>query len=459
MRVLVRVTPGVAPTHDYIQTGQQDSKFGFGLARRSPGGPSRRCARRRTWSSSACTRTSARRSSSSTSTAAAAVLLAIDLVAAAGGVDLGIFNIGGGLGIRYTREDRPPTIEEFAEVAVEAVARGGRASGGRCRGCSSSRGGASPARRASPLYRVGTVKVIPGVRTYVAVDGGMSDNLRPMLYDSKYEAMLANKADEEPATDVRLAGKHCESGDVLVRDVHIAPPERGRRPGLPPGTGAYGYAWPTTTTRCRARPWCWCGGGDARVITSERPGTTCCASRLLVRETPRRGGRGPDRAPRVRHRRVRRGQDAQGERRRHQAGRRAPLELGPVLVRDLDSAAPGARPRAADHRPGEVLEDPEVAVVVELIGGMEPALDFQPRALKAGKNVVTANKQLLAQHGAELLPRRRRPAPPLRGRAVGAVPVIKVLRESLVAAEVDRRVRHRQRHDQLHAQRDGRDRR
>ncbi len=79
-------------------------------------------------------------------------------------------------------------------------------------------------------YTVGTVKVIPGVRTYVAVDGGMSDNLRPMLYDSRYEAMLANKA-EAPATDVvTVAGKHCESGDVLVRDVHIAPPQPGRHP-------------------------------------------------------------------------------------------------------------------------------------------------------------------------------------------------------------------------------------
>jgi diaminopimelate decarboxylase len=90
-------------------------------------------------------------------------------------------------------------------------------------------------------YTVGTVKVIPGVRTYVAVDGGMSDNLRPMLYDSRYEAMLASKA-EVPATDVvTIAGKHCESGDVLVRDVHIAPPVPGDIL-VTPGTGAYGYA-------------------------------------------------------------------------------------------------------------------------------------------------------------------------------------------------------------------------
>ena len=114
-------------------------------------------------------------------------------------------------------------------------------------------------------YTVGTVKVIPGVRTYVAVDGGMSDNLRPMLYDSKYEAMLANKA-EEPATDVvTIAGKHCESGDVLVRDVHVAPPEPGDIL-VTPGTGAYGYAM-ANNYNAQPRPAVvMVGGGRARVI-------------------------------------------------------------------------------------------------------------------------------------------------------------------------------------------------
>jgi len=90
-------------------------------------------------------------------------------------------------------------------------------------------------------YRVGVVKQIPGLRTYVAVDGGMSDNLRPMLYGSRYEAMLANRAEEPADMSVTVAGKHCESGDVLVRDVLIARPEPGDIL-VTPGTGAYGYA-------------------------------------------------------------------------------------------------------------------------------------------------------------------------------------------------------------------------
>ena len=143
------------------------------------------------------------------------------------GFECRIFNIGGGLGIRYISADQPSSIAEFAEIAVTAVRAGAEKHGMPMPRLFVEPGRSIAGKAAVTAYTVGTVKVIPGVRTYVAVDGGMSDNLRPMLYDSKYEAMLANKA-EEPATDVvTIAGKHCESGDVLVRDVHVAPPEPG----------------------------------------------------------------------------------------------------------------------------------------------------------------------------------------------------------------------------------------
>jgi len=88
---------------------------------------------------------------------------------------------------------------------------------------------------------VGTIKEIPGVRTYVSVDGGMSDNIRPMLYDAQYEGMLANKADLLADTTVTVAGKHCESGDILIRDAVLARPEPGDILVMP-ATGAYCYA-------------------------------------------------------------------------------------------------------------------------------------------------------------------------------------------------------------------------
>ena len=90
------------------------------------------------------------------------------------------------------------------------------------------------------MYTVGTIKKIPGIRTYISIDGGMSDNLRPMLYDAVYEAMIANKANFEPVSKVTLAGKHCEAGDVLIKDVKLPSVEVGDIL-CTPATGAYGY--------------------------------------------------------------------------------------------------------------------------------------------------------------------------------------------------------------------------
>ena len=91
------------------------------------------------------------------------------------------------------------------------------------------------------MYTVGTVKELPGIRTYVAVDGGMSDNPRPVLYGSGYETFVATRAGADRPRTVRVVGKHCESGDVLIRDIHIASPEPGDIL-VTPSTGAYGYA-------------------------------------------------------------------------------------------------------------------------------------------------------------------------------------------------------------------------
>jgi diaminopimelate decarboxylase len=266
--VLVRVTPGVRPnTHDFIQTGQQDSKFGFGLA----DGRAQEAVRRITEAphlelagvhahigSQIFELDSYRRE-------VEVLFIAISEWRRDFGFECRIFNIGGGLGIRYTTADQPSSIAEFAEIAVGAVRDGAAQHDLPMPRLFVEPGRSIAGKAAVTAYTVGTVKVIPGVRTYVAVDGGMSDNLRPMLYDSKYEAMLANKA-EEPATEVvTVAGKHCESGDVLVRDVHIAPPESGDIL-VTPSTGAYGYAM-ANNYNAQPRPAVvLAGGGRARVI-------------------------------------------------------------------------------------------------------------------------------------------------------------------------------------------------
>ena len=267
-KVLVRVTPGVRPaTHDYVQTGQQDSKFGFGLADGCAAEAVRRLRRAAHLElvgihahigSQIFDLSSYRREIE-------VLFIALDDWRRDSGFECHVFNMGGGLGIRYTEADMPSSIAEFAETSVTAVRAGAERHGMAMPRIFVEPGRSIAGKAAVTAYTVGTVKVIPGVRTYVAVDGGMSDNLRPMLYDSRYEAMLASKA-ESPATDVvTVAGKHCESGDVLVRDVHIAPPEPGDIL-VTPGTGAYGYCM-ANNYNAQPRPAVvMVAGGQARVI-------------------------------------------------------------------------------------------------------------------------------------------------------------------------------------------------
>ncbi len=115
------------------------------------------------------------------------------------------------------------------------------------------------------LYTVGTVKEIPGVRTYVAVDGGMSDNLRPMLYGSRYEAIVADRAGDPPDATVTIAGMHCESSDMIIRDASLASPRVGDVL-VTPATGAYGYAMANNYNGVPRPPVIFCEGGDARVV-------------------------------------------------------------------------------------------------------------------------------------------------------------------------------------------------
>ena len=264
--VLVRVTPGVKPsTHSYIATGQLDSKFGFSIE----GGPAREAVER--------VRAAAgldliglhchigSQLFDFSGYAAAAVILA-DFAASCGGEDLRVMDMGGGLGIAYTRDDRPGAIEDYAEVVVESV----RAEWGRV-GLPMPRVMVEPGRsivgRAGvTLYRVGGTKVVPGVRTYAAVDGGMSDLMRPMLYGAVYEPLLANRADAEPTHTIRLVGKHCESGDVLVGEASLPPVGPGDLVCLP-ATGAYGVSMASNYNGVTRPAVVFVDEGRARLVT------------------------------------------------------------------------------------------------------------------------------------------------------------------------------------------------
>jgi diaminopimelate decarboxylase len=256
--VLVRVTPGIKPsTHGYVQTGQIDSKFGFGLA----GGQAER-ALDEVAGSRHLRLAGLHAHIGSQIFELQPYERAIEALGElAAGRAIELLNIGGGLGIAYCAEDEPPSIEAYVEVKVAAVEKlfdpvpriivePGRSLIGNA---------------GITVYEIGTVKEIPGVRTYVAVDGGMSDNLRPMLYGARYEALIANRAADAPDTRVSVAGMHCESGDVIVRDAGLAEPRVGDLL-VTPATGAYGYAMANNYNGVPRPPVIFCREGDARAV-------------------------------------------------------------------------------------------------------------------------------------------------------------------------------------------------
>jgi diaminopimelate decarboxylase len=256
--VLIRVTPGVLPaTHSYVQTGGLDSKFGFGL---EDGLAARAIAEVR--SSRHLRLVGLHAHIGSQIFELEPYVAAIEALGelADGAWECRVLNVGGGLGIAYTSDDSPPPIEGYVEVKVNGVKRvfdsvpriliePGRSLVGNA---------------GITAYTIGTVKEIPGVRTYLSVDGGMSDNLRPMLYGSRYEAIVANRAGAPPNTLATVAGMHCESGDILITDTLLADP----RPGdvlVTPATGAYGYAMASNYNGVPRPPVVMCKDGDARL--------------------------------------------------------------------------------------------------------------------------------------------------------------------------------------------------
>jgi diaminopimelate decarboxylase len=255
--VLIRVTPGIKPsTHSYVQTGQLDSKFGFGL---EDGLAAEAIAAVRATAHLRLVGLHAHIGSQIFELKP--YVKAIEALGRLADRDCRVLNVGGGLGIAYTAEDEPPPIETYVDVKVEGVRRvfdpmpriviePGRSLVGNA---------------GITVYTVGTLKEIPGVRTYIAVDGGMSDNLRPMLYGSRYEAIVANRAGEVPDTVATIAGMHCESGDVLVREATLAAPRTGDVL-VTPATGAYGYAMANNYNGVPRPPVIFCSDGDARMV-------------------------------------------------------------------------------------------------------------------------------------------------------------------------------------------------
>ena len=233
VKVLIRVTPGIEPsTHSFIQTGQVDSKFGFGL---EDGSAAR--AIDAALDSPRLDLVGLHCHIGSQIFEIEPFRLAVRELASLKGDWCQMLNLGGGLGISYLEEDSPPEVEAYVDLKVAAV----REFFGADLKILIEPGRSLVGNAGLTLYEIGTIKEIPGIRTYVAVDGGMSDNLRPMLYGAQYEAVLADRADRSGETTVTVAGSHCESGDILIQDVELPDPRVGDILVMP-ATGAYGHA-------------------------------------------------------------------------------------------------------------------------------------------------------------------------------------------------------------------------
>ncbi|WP_374915537.1 diaminopimelate decarboxylase [Weissella cibaria] len=262
--ILLRITPGVeAHTHDYISTGQTDSKFGFDVNSGQ--------------AEAALQQALADPNLNVLGVHAHIGSQIFDVtgfqMAAAKLVDLvhewdfepQVINAGGGFGIRYTADDEPLPAATFVEAIIDTIAEKTTAYGMQMPAVWIEPGRSIVGPAGYSLYTIGSRKDVPGIRSYLAVDGGMGDNIRPALYQAKYEAVLAAQPDAPSDEVVRVAGKYCESGDVLVWEQAL--------PKTKPGdvlavlaTGAYGYSMASNYNRNGRPAVVFVENGKAKVV-------------------------------------------------------------------------------------------------------------------------------------------------------------------------------------------------
>ena len=246
--LMLRFTPGIeCHTHEYIKTGHLDSKFGFDADELNSV-----LKELRTYDWANLTGLHAHIGSQIfevqphidlAGVMADALKLAREI-----GHQIVDINLGGGLGIKYVQEDNPPSIENWVEVISNAVVKACRERGLDLPRLMCEPGRSLVANSGVTIYKIGAKKVVPGVRTYLSIDGGMSDNPRPITYQSLYSACLVDKPLNTDFEKVTIAGKHCESGDVLLKDFLLPTCESGDFLAVF-GTGAYNYSMSSNYNR------------------------------------------------------------------------------------------------------------------------------------------------------------------------------------------------------------------
>ncbi|MFE4038023.1 diaminopimelate decarboxylase [Priestia sp. YIM B13489] len=244
MPVLLRLTPGIeAHTHDYILTGQEDSKFGFDLQNGQADEAVRLVQDSKGLELLGIHCHIGSQIFETTGFIMATQKLFAKMKEWKQRIEFvpQVLNLGGGFGIRYTEEDQPIPVSQYVEVIIEEVKKQSKQLEVEIPEIWIEPGRSLVGDAGTTLYSIGSRKHVPNVREYVAIDGGMNDNIRPALYQAKYEAVIANRMNDESDELVSIAGKCCESGDMLMWDVHL--------PKANPDdllamfcTGAYGYS-------------------------------------------------------------------------------------------------------------------------------------------------------------------------------------------------------------------------
>lgn len=244
MKVLLRVTPGIeAHTHDYILTGQEDSKFGFDLQNGQADEAIQIALKDKNIDVLGlhCHIGSQIFETTGFILAAQKIFEKLHQWKNELSFESKVLNLGGGFGIRYTNEDDPIPAAQYVEEIIAEVKKQAASYSMKMPEIWIEPGRSLVGDAGTTLYRIGSRKDVPNIRQYVAVDGGMSDNIRPALYQAKYEAALANRLMDKPEETVSIAGKCCESGDMLIWDLPL--PKSGSQDLLAVFcTGAYGYS-------------------------------------------------------------------------------------------------------------------------------------------------------------------------------------------------------------------------
>lgn len=254
----VRITPGVeAHTHEFVRTGQDDTKFGFGVA----SGEAERVINM-IGEHADLELVGLHLHIGSQVFEERFFELAIEVVAPFfHRFDLPELSIGGGLGVPYVAGEHAPSITQWGAAIRRACEAGGIRAW-----VTAEPGRAIVASAATTLYTVGTIKHLPGIRDYVSVDGGMSDNPRPVLYGSGYEAFLARSVADGRDRTVTVVGKHCETGDVIVRDAQVPADLAIGDVLATPVTGAYGLSMGSNYNRVPRPAVVFVADGNARLV-------------------------------------------------------------------------------------------------------------------------------------------------------------------------------------------------